>query len=110
MSDTVKSILGTISREAARQGVTFRLFRKGGKHLIYHLGEAVVLPVPHSKVPGRIRHEMLRACEPELGYRWWMPEHRRPVTRDDLPDIVAKGYRGPRRKTHYPVALRQLSV
>lgn len=96
MSDSIKSILGEISREAARQGIPFRLYRQGRKHAIYHLGTAVVLPMPHSKVPGRIRMEMLKACEPELGYRWWMPDHRRPAARDDLPTIVPKGYRGPR--------------
>lgn len=96
MSDSIKAILGEISREAARQGILFRLYRQGSKHAIYHLGSTVVLPVPHSKVPGRIRHEMLKACEPELGYRWWMPEHRRPAARDDLPTITPKGYRGPR--------------
>ena len=98
MSDSIRSILGEISREASRQGILFRLYRQGSKHAIYHLGDAVVLPVPHSKVPTRIRMEMLKACEPELGYRWWMPEHRRPAARDDLPTTVAKGYRGPRRK------------
>lgn len=98
MSDSIKAILGEISREAARQGITFRLYRQGGKHAIYHLGTSVVLPVPHSKVPGRIRMEMLKACESELGYRWWMPEHRRPAARENLPAIALKGYRGPRRK------------
>lgn len=96
MSDSIKAILGEISREAARQGIVFRLYRQGSKHAIYHLGSTVVLPVPYSKVPGRIRHEMLKACEPELGYRWWMPEHRRPADRADLPTIVPRGYRGPR--------------
>ena len=96
MSDSIRSILGEISREATRQNITFRLYRQGSKHAIYHLGAAVVLPVPHSKVPGRIRHEMLKACEPELGYRWWMPAHRRPDAPADLPTTVAKGYRGPR--------------
>ena len=98
MNGTVRAILGEISREAARQGIEFHLYRKGGKHMIYHLGTTVVLPVPHSSIPSRIRMEMLKACEPELGYRWWMPEHRRPADRDDLPDSVEKGYRGPRRK------------
>jgi hypothetical protein len=42
--------------------------------------------------------EMLKACEPELGYRWWMPAHRRPESRSDLPSGVEKGYRGPRGK------------
>lgn len=96
MSDSIKSILGEISREAARQGITFRLYRQGSKHAIYHLGLTVVLPVPHSKVPGRIRHEMLKSCEPELGYRWWMPAHRRPAAPAELPTTVARGYRGPR--------------
>jgi len=98
MSDSITSIIGEISREADRQGIVFHLYRRGAKHLIYHLGKTVVLPVPYSKVPPRIRFEMLKACEPELGYRWWMPEHRRPAARDDIPDTVAKGYRGPRRK------------
>ena len=98
MSNSIKSILGEISREAKRQGVTFRLYRNGSKHAIYHLGETVVLPVPYSSVPGRIRMEMLKACEPELGYRWWKPVHQRPAERTDLPDTVEKGYRGPRRK------------
>lgn len=98
MSDSIKSILGEISRAAQDQGIVFRLYRQGSKHAIYHLGATVVLPVPYSKVPSRIRHEMLKACEPELGYRWWMPAHRRPAERNDLPAAVAKGYRGPRRK------------
>lgn len=98
MNGSVKSLIGEISREADRQGIIFRLYRKGAKHLIYHLGDTVVLPVPYSCIPGRIRHEMLKACEPELGYRWWMPEHRRPGHRDDLPTTTAKGYRGPRGK------------
>lgn len=98
MSDSIKSILGEISRAADAQGIVFRLYRKGSKHMIYHLGDTVVLPVPYSTIPNRIRMEMLKACEPELGYRWWMPEHRRPADRDDLPTTVKKGYRGPRRK------------
>jgi hypothetical protein len=98
VSDSIKSILGEISREAAAQGIVFRLYRQGSKHAIYHLGTTVVLPVPYSKIPSRIRHEMLKSCEPELGYRWWMPQHRRPAARTDLPDTVTKGYRGPRRK------------
>lgn len=96
MSDSIKSILGEISRAADALGVPFRLYRRGSKHMIYHLGETVVLPVPYSRVPSRIRMEMLKACEPELGYRWWMPEHRRPAGRDDLPSTVDRGYRGPR--------------
>lgn len=96
MNATIKSVIGEISRAAAEQGIEFRLYRKGSKHMIYHLGDTVVLPIPYSKVPSRIRLEMLKACEPELGYRWWMPGHRRPAERDDLPSTVAKGYRGPR--------------
>ena len=98
MNSTIKSILGEISRAAAEQDITFRLYRKGSKHMIYHLGDTVVLPVPYSTVPGRIRMEMLKACEPELGYRWWMPAHRRPESRSVLPSGVEKGYRGPRGK------------
>jgi hypothetical protein len=98
VSDSIKSVLGEISRAAHAQGIAFRLYRQGSKHAIYHLGVSVVLPVPHSKVPRRIRHEMLKACEPELGYRWWMPADRRPADRDDIPDTASKGYRGPRRK------------
>lgn len=96
MNSTIKSVIGEISRAAAAQGITFRLYRKGSKHMIYHLGATVVLPIPYSKIPSRIRMEMLKACEPELGYRWWMPEHRRPAERDDLPSTVDRGYRGPR--------------
>jgi hypothetical protein len=74
------------------------LHRKGNKHLIYRLGSSVTLPVPHSKVPDRIRHEMFKACEPELGYRWWMPADRRVEAPSDLSCVVTKGYRGPRGK------------
>ena len=99
MNASIRSILAEIAAAATEQNITFKLYRQGRKHAIYHLGDSVVLPVPHSKVPSRIRFEMLKACEPELGYRWWMPEHRRPAERADLPDVgTAKGYRGPRRK------------
>lgn len=98
MANTIKEVLGIISEEAARQGVDFRLHRKGSKHAIYRLGRTVTLPVPHSKVPDRIRIEMFKACEPELGYRWWKPEAQRSEAPKDLPTTVAKGYRGPRGK------------
>lgn len=96
MANSIKEVLGTISKEAARQGVPFALHRKGKKHAIYRLGSTVTLPVPHSQIPSRIQHEMYKACEPELGYRWWMPADRRVEARNDLPTVVAKGYRGPR--------------
>lgn len=100
MRDSLKSVLGEISREAAAQGVGFRLYRRGSKHDVYHLGETVVITMPRGSVNWRSRIEMLKACEPELGYRWWMPENRRPVARDDIPDTRGKGYRGPcRRRT-----------
>lgn len=99
MANTIKEVLGIISKEAARQGVDFSLHRKGKSHAIYRLGRTVTLPVPHSKVPDRIRHEMFKACEPELGYRWWKPENERGTASADLPTtVVAKGYRGPRGK------------
>lgn len=100
MSNTAKDMLGEISREAARQGVAFRLYRSGAKHFIYHLGETVMVTISHTKVNPRSRIEILKRCESELGYRWWMPEHRRPADRDDIPDGTGlpKGYRGPRRK------------
>lgn len=98
MSSQAKSLVGEIAREAARQGVSFRLYRNGAKHFIYHLGETVMVTVSHTKVNHRSRIEILKQCEPELGYRWWMPEHRRPADRDDIPSETPKGYRGPRRK------------
>lgn len=101
MADSIKETLRIISTEAARQGVKFEIARKGRKHLIYHLGNSVVLPVPHSKVPSRIMFEMFKACEPELGYRWWKPEDQRQEQPRDLPCAVARGYRGPRGK-HAP--------
>lgn len=93
-----KALIGEISREAERQGVPFRLYRRGSKHFIYHLGETVIVTVPHSRVNSRSRIEMLKQCEPELGYRWWMPADRRPADRDDIPSVTVKGYRGPRRR------------
>jgi hypothetical protein len=96
MADSIKEVLGTISKAAKAQGVEFRLARKGRKHLIYHLGDTVVLPVPHSQVPSRIKFEMYKQCEAELGYRWWQPADRRVEAPSDLPCTVAKGYRGPR--------------
>jgi hypothetical protein len=100
VSGSAKDLIGEISREAHRQGVQFRLYRNGGKHFIYHLGETVMLTVPRASVNPRSRIEMLKKCEPELGYRWWMPADRRPADRDDIPDgtDVPKGYRGPRRR------------
>lgn len=98
MANSIKEVLGAISKAAAEQGVEFRLARKGKKHLIYHLGTTVVLPVPHSTIPSRIRFEMFKACEPELGYRWWQPEDRRSEAASGLSSTVAKGYRGPRDK------------
>ena len=98
MAGSAKDIIGEISREAARQGVPFNLYRRGAKHHIYHLGKTVMLTISHTKVNPRSRIEILKRCESELGYRWWMPEHRRPADRDDIPDITPKGYRGPRRK------------
>lgn len=98
MADSIKQVLGTISKEAKCQGVEFRLVRKGKKHFIYHLGTKVVLPVPYSHVPSRIQFEMFKACEPELGYRWWMPADRRVEAPVNLPTVCAKGYRGPRGK------------
>lgn len=96
MASSIRQVLAEISRAAAEQGVEFRLHRKGKKHLIYHLGTTVVLPVPHSQIPSRIRFEMFKACEPELGYRWWMPADRRVEVPGDLSCTVAKGFRGPR--------------
>ena len=96
MANSIKEVLGAISKEAKRQGIDFELARKGKKHLIYRLGTTVTLPVPHSQVPSRIKFEMFKACEPELGYRWWQPADRRVEAPDDLPCTVAKGYRGPR--------------
>lgn len=101
MANSIKDVLGMISKEAARQGVEFKLHRKGKKHLIYRLGATVTLPVPHSQVPSRIAFEMYKACEPELGYRWWQPADRRVEAPHDLPHTVVKGYRGPRgKRTH----------
>lgn len=99
--NNIKEVLGTISRAAKDQGIPFELHRKGSKHLIYHLGSTVVLPVPHSTIPSRIRMEMFKACEAELGYRWWMPADRRSEARSDLPTTYAPGYRGPRGR-HVP--------
>lgn len=99
--NTIKEVLGAISKAAKAQGIEFRLARKGRKHLIYHLGDTVVLPVPHSTVPSRIKFEMFKQCEAELGYRWWQPADRRVEAPNDLPCQVAKGYRGPRGK-HVP--------
>lgn len=100
MSGSTKDLIGEIGREAARQGVAFRLYRNGAKHFIYHIGETVMLTIPRSGVNPRSRIEMLKKCEPELGYRWWMPADRRPADRDDIPDGTGlpKGYRGPRRR------------
>lgn len=96
MASSIKDVLGTISKEASRQGIEFKLHRKGKKHLIYRLGSTVTLPVPHSTIPSRIQFEMFKACEPELGYRWWMPADRRVEAPVHLSCSVAKGYRGPR--------------
>lgn len=94
-----RSLIGEISREAQRQGVEFRLYRNGAKHYIYHLGETVVLTVSHARINSRSRIEILKKCEPELGYRWWMPADRRPADRDDIPsEGTPRGYRGPRRR------------
>lgn len=93
-----KALIGEISREAERQGVPFRLHRNGSKHLIFHLGTSVVVVISHNKINPRSRIELLKHCEPELGYRWWMPGHRRPADRDDIPDTKPKGFRGPTRK------------
>ena len=100
MSNSTSDLIGEISREADRQGITFRLYRNGAKHYIYHLGESVKITIPRSGINRRSRIEMLKKCEPELGYRWWMPADRRPADRDDIPDgtDLPKGYRGPRRK------------
>lgn len=98
MADSIKEVMGAISKAAKAQGVDFRLARNGKKHFIYHLGDTVVLPVPKSSVPSRIRFEMFKACEPELGYRWWMPADRRVEAPVNLSCTVAKGYRGPRGK------------
>ena len=98
MASSIKEVLGAISKEAAKQDIEFKLHRKGKKHLIYRLGNTVSLPVPHSQVPRRIQFEMYKACEPELGYRWWQPADRRVEAPNDLPCTVAKGYRGPRGK------------
>ncbi len=99
MADTIKETLKTISEEAARQGVSFEVARKGKKHLIYRLGTSVTLPIPYSKVPSRIKYEMFKQCEPELGYRWWKPADQRQEAPHDLPNVVAPGYRGPRGRT-----------
>lgn len=96
MANSIKEVLGAISKEAARQGIPFELHRKGKKHMIYRLGTTVTLPVPHSQVPSRIKHEMFKACEPELGFRWWMPADRRVEAPHDLSCTVTRGYRGPR--------------
>lgn len=94
-----KSLIGEISREAQRQGVEFRLYRNGAKHYIYHLGETVVVTISHARINPRSRIEILKKCEPELGYRWWMPADRRPADRDDIPsEGTPRGYRGPRRR------------
>ena len=98
MASSIKEVLGAISKEAKRQGIDFYLHRKGKKHMIYRLGTTVTLPVQHSTVPSRIQHEMFKACEPELGYRWWKPEAERSQVPEDLPTTVIKGYRGPRGK------------
>jgi len=102
MADSIKEVLGAISKAAAAQGIEFKLHRKGKKHLIYHLGDTVVLPVPHSTVPSRIKFEMFKQCEAELGYRWWQPADRRvEAVQHDVPTTYARGYRGPRGK-HVP--------
>lgn len=98
MANSIKEVLGAISKEAAAQGIEFKLHRKGKKHMIYRLGATVTLPVPHSQIPSRIKHEMYKACEPELGFRWWMPADRRVEAPVNLSYTVAKGYRGPRGK------------
>lgn len=94
----MRAVLGEISKEAARQGVPFRLHRNGHKHAVYHLGETVVLTMPRASINPNSRIAMLKQCEPELGHRWWMPEHRRPAERPDIPDAAPKGYRGPCRR------------
>lgn len=96
MADSIKDLLKLISRAATAKGVVFELHRKGKAHAIYHLGTRVTLPIPYSKVPERIRQEILRQCEPELGYRWWMPTDRNVAAPTHLPTNVAHGHRGPR--------------
>lgn len=99
MADSISALLREIRKAAALAGVDFVLHRKGKKHAIYHLGSTVMLPIPHSQIPGRIRQEILRQCEPELGQRWWVEgvrkaAHEREITGNGQRN--GRGHRGPR--------------
>jgi hypothetical protein len=100
MADSISALLREIRKAAQCAGVDFVLHRKGKKHAIYHLGSTVMLPIPHSQVPDRIRQEILRQCEPELGQRWWIEGARRAIIECEITGNSQRnrrGHRGPRR-------------
>lgn len=98
MADSISALLREIRKAAQCAGVDFVLHRKGKKHAIYHLGSTVMLPIPHSQIPARIRQEILRQCEPELGQRWWIEGVRAAASREITGNGQrnGRGHRGPR--------------
>jgi len=60
-------------REAAKaKGIEFEMVRSGAKHDVWRLGLTVTIPIErHREIGPKMAFEMRKACEPELGPRWW---------------------------------------
>jgi hypothetical protein len=60
-----------IAKEAARQGVEWKVHREGANHTIYLLG-GTRIPIPrHTEIGERLALAIFVEAEGELGRRWW---------------------------------------
>lgn len=65
------ALIAKISREAKRQGVSFRSAAEGGRHELFMLGSTKI-PIPrHTEISHRTTEDILHECQGELGKGWW---------------------------------------
>ena len=66
-----RQILGTIAREAQRQGKAWRHERQGANHEIWRCG-SIDVPIPrHTEIGERLAETVFKQLEGELGKDWW---------------------------------------
>jgi hypothetical protein len=54
-----------------RSGLQWVLWREGGNHSIFTLGDVRVLIPRHREIPDVLARKIMKDLEPDLGERWW---------------------------------------